>query len=67
MRHHHTSALQYARFEGLQPNQVNTLMNHILDKKHSAYQSQAEFQVSWTVLLGFYFTLLAKSTFRHAM
>jgi hypothetical protein len=68
--HHHTSALQYAGFvEGLQPYQVNTLMNCILDKQHSAYQSQAEeWQVSWTVLICVYFTLLANSTLlRHAM
>jgi hypothetical protein len=38
------------------PYQVNTLTNHILDKQHSAYQSQAEWQVSWTVWIGFYFT-----------
>jgi hypothetical protein len=67
--HHRASALQYAKFEGLQqPYQVNTVTNHILDKQHSAYQSEAEWQVSWTViLLRFYFTLLANSTFRHAM
>ena len=57
--HHRTSALQYAGFEGLGPHKVNNLTNHILDKQHSAYQSQAEWQVSWTVLLiSFYFILL---------
>lgn len=43
--HHRTAALQWAGFMGLAPWQINTMTNHILDKQHSAYQSQAEWEV----------------------
>jgi hypothetical protein len=43
--HHRTAALQMAGFMGLRPDQINTLTNHILDKQHSAYQAQAEWEV----------------------
>jgi 4-diphosphocytidyl-2C-methyl-D-erythritol kinase len=45
--HHRTAALQYAGFMGLQPHQINSLTNHILDKQHAAYSSQAEWEVSF--------------------
>jgi hypothetical protein len=53
--HHRTAALQYAGFNGLAPYQINTLTNHLLDKQHSAYQSQAEWEVRTTYLLCFIF------------
>jgi len=43
--HHRTAALQLAGFMGLQPYQINTMTNHILDKQHVAYQAQAEWEV----------------------
>ena len=45
LTHQRTMALQYAGFEGLQPYQVNTMTNHMLEKQHSAYQSVTEKEV----------------------
>jgi hypothetical protein len=55
--HHRTAALQYAGFEGLIAEQVNTLTNHLLETQHAAYHSQAEWVVSWTLRISFVSTL----------
>ena len=49
--HHRTAALQMAGFQGLRPDQINTLTNHMLDKQHSAYQAQAEWEVRVKLVL----------------
>ena len=51
--HQRTTALQYAGFEGLQPYQVNTMTNHMLEKQHSAYQSVTEKEVHFNFLMLF--------------
>lgn len=46
LTHHRTAALQYGGFEGLRPDQINTMTHHMIDKQHSAYQSVTEREVS---------------------
>jgi hypothetical protein len=43
--HHRTAALQKAGFCGLTAEQINRLTNHLLEKQHRAYQSQACWEV----------------------
>jgi hypothetical protein len=54
--HHRTASLQKAGFMGLTSQQINHLTNHIIDKQHQAYQSQAEWEVRFTVFNYFYVT-----------
>ena len=44
--HLRTTAVQLAGFEGLRPDQINTLTKHMLEKMFSAYQSILEKEVS---------------------
>ena len=48
--HERTNAIQYGEAMGLAPHQINTFTNHILDKLNSAYQSEADREVSNFVL-----------------
>jgi hypothetical protein len=52
LTHHRTHAVQYAGSEGLAPWQINTLTKHMLEKFHSAYQSEVD-KESLKVMSGF--------------
>jgi hypothetical protein len=52
LTHHRTHAVQYAGSEGLAPWQINTLTKHMLQKFHSAYQSEVD-KESLKVMSGF--------------
>ena len=42
LTHHRTQMVQQAGSEGLAPYQINTLTKHMLEKIHSAYQSECD-------------------------
>jgi hypothetical protein len=44
--HDRTAAIQYAGAMGLMPHQINSFTNHLLEKMHRAYQSEADREVS---------------------